>query len=113
MYIVVKTNDLETNHDDICCVPFTNRMSAYDFAEKLAETSDPKRWARACEDYDEIHERLDRFNDVYFHQVKIQKFWNTKTFALGDGSSVDDSVKDIICEIANVPFADIQEGEDD
>jgi len=113
MYIVVKTNELETNHDDICCVPFTNGMSALNFAKELAESCDPKRWARACEDYDETYDRLDRFNDLSFHQVKIQKYWNTKAYTLGDGSSVDDSVKDIICEIASVPFADIQEGEDD
>jgi hypothetical protein len=107
MVIVTKSAKSDNNHDDGHIVPFTNSLDAYDFTAELAERIDKESWLKACGECDNIHDKLDRFNDLSEYVIKVFYHFNTKSNTLGDPPPK--KVQEYKTEVANIPFADIND----
>ena len=106
--VIVNTDLSETNHDEgIAVVPFQSWQAAYDYAEAVIKHLDDEAYHDASHDCDDIHDLLDRWNDLGNgqHSVKLQSGFNTAGHVLGHYGHRLASIK---TTAVNVPLADKQ-----
>lgn len=106
--VIINTDLSETNHDEgIAVVPFQGWKAAYDYAEAVIKHLDNEAYGDASEDCDDIHDLLDRWNDLGNgqHSVKLQSGFNTAGHVLGHDLPSLASIKTVSVEI---PLADKQ-----